>query len=366
MKARDVGLAAAGVGAIAIAALVMGTRDRAPEVRDARVEPIAPVPSERVGLVDAGPLKAAFAVEGGVDGALSHECMSLAAANRATVARAKSGGCAGQESELGCVTTPAGITWGYEVVMAKTTDDNTAPPDSGEWSDFQCQTEEQVRVVRVDGAGTRTAGKSETITRAWHATRSLAVRALADYDGDGEVEVLRELDGHDHEGGPVHEVTVLTFAKGAIGPYGPAERHAPVGVEDVDGDGRPDLVTRGPYGGVEMSDAFGNAWPAGPAMFVAHAKSDGTFALGDAESLAYTRAKCPARPALAFSRDDMVFAIGAQDTIVCARLRGVAKSEIDKQWNALCPATDGGSQLGMDCEDWPKELAAVAPPFALK
>jgi hypothetical protein len=359
--------AAVGLGALALVAIAIRHRGGAQDA-NARVEPIAPEPSARVTAVeDAGPVKAAFMVEGGVDGGLSSQCMSLMAANRATVTRATSGGCFGQESELACITTATGVTWGYEVMMAKTTDDNSAAPDSGDWSDFQCKTEEQVRIVRIDGYGTKTTGPSETIERTWYATRTLSFEALVDYDGDGEIEVLRVKDGHEHEGGPVREISLLTFAKGTIGPYAPATKYDFVAIEDIDGDGRPDLVTRGPYGHVDSSDVFGNTWPAGPAMFAAHSRPDGTFALGDPESIAFTRTTCPKRPALSFGHDELVFASGAEKKIVCARLRGATQADVERAWKTACPAQDGGAvNMGMDCEDWPKELGAVAPPFALK
>lgn len=347
------------------------TRGGAPAAaRDARApEPIAPVPTEmasaRPAPDDAGPPKAAFMVDADTDGGLSPACMALLAASRAAHAAAKTGACPAHEVDLDCATTTAGVTWGFDVVSVAIDDQNASAPGTDGWSDMQCETHASIRLVRVDANGAKTFAAAEPVDTAWYSQRALSVRALADYDHDGEVEVLYELSGHDHEGGPVGSRRVLAFDGRAIGPYTPAARFDVARAEDVDGDGLPDLVTRGPYARVESSDVFGNAWPAAPAMFVAHAKGDGSFALGDATAVAWTRAKCPSRPALSFAHEDLVFPHGAEEAIVCARLRGASAAEVGRAWDAACPPTDGG-QLGLDCEDWAKDLAAVAPPFALK
>jgi hypothetical protein len=159
---------------------------------------------------------------------------------------------------------------------------------------------------------------------------------------------------------------MLTFASGAIGPYAKAGAVGIEEVDDVDGDGRPDLVTRGAYGAVTMDDAFGNSWPAGPVLFLAHAQPDGTFVVGDPVSLAYTRGKCPARPALSFKEEELQFATGAERTVVCARLWGAAEAEVRRAWTAACARPADADPGGMPCGTWAMELAAIAPPFALK
>lgn len=264
------------------------------------------------------------------------------------------------------MTTGTGVTWGYEIRAASAKYEGQAAPDSGDGHDFDCSTEVEVELVRTDARGARTVGGKETLHRAWYHEYSLSLTALADYDGDGEVEVLRVRDGHEHEGGPVRETSMLTFANGAIGPYAKLGAVDIEEVEDVDGDGRPDLVTRGPYGAITMDDAFGNSWPAGPVLFLAHALPDGTFRVGDPVSIAYTRAKCPSRPALSFREEDLQFAHGAEEAVVCARLWGAAEAEVRRAWTAACVRPADADTGGMPCGTWAKELAAVAPPFILR
>lgn len=287
----------------------------------------------------------------------SAACRALAARNAEVLDAVDGGACKPEAPGLGCATTTAGVTWGWELGSARTRDENG--PEKGEWSEMNCTTEASVRLLRVDAKGGKTYGPEETIVLAWDRSSALAVRALADYDGDGEVEVLRERAGKEHEGGPIEERTILTLARGKIAPYAPARGFSIVAVEDADGDGRPDLVTRGPYEGIVDPDAFGNAWPAGPAIFLAHAQPDGTFAFGDAASVTFTRGKCPARPALAFEPLDLQAAEGAETKVVCARLWGASEEDVVRAWNAACAAKDA-------CEPWAKELAAVRPPFTLR
>lgn len=329
---------------------------------------IAPLPPARVasaGPTDGGADEAPAVLVLPGDGS-SGACAALESTNRAALATVDGGPCKPAEPQVGCTTTRTGVTWGWEVVSSKSSDENSNPPDSGDWSDFYCSSETTVRLVRIDAKGAKTLGPQEQLDRAWYHQYSLSVRTLVDYDGDGEIEVLRAREGHEHEGGPVGEVSMLTFAKGAIVDYAPASAFHIESVEDADADGLPDLVTRGPYGAVESHDAFGNAWPAGPALFLAHARSDGTFTLGDAASVAYTRRNCPSRPALAFQQEDLQFTNGAQSTIVCARLWGAPERDVVRAWDAACAQPPDAEPFAMPCGTWAKELAAIAPPFTLK
>jgi hypothetical protein len=356
------------LAAVAAVAFVGGStwlagrpRPKAP----ATITALPPASVASAAPADAGPEEApatlVYLGEGGAG-----TCAVLEAANRAVLATVDGGPCKPAEPQVGCTTTRTGVTWGWEVVSSKSSDENSNPPDSGDWSDFYCSSETTVQLVRIDAKGVKTIGPKEQLDQAWYHQYSLSIRVLVDYDGDGELEVLRERAGKEHEGGPVGETSMLTFTKGAIAEYAPASTFHLEAVDDADGDGRPDLVTRGPYGGVDSHDAFGNAWPAGPAFFLAHAQPDGSFALGDAASVAFTRGKCPSRPSPSFQQEDLQFANGAEGTIVCARLWGTPERDLVRAIDNACAQPPDAEPLAMPCGTWAKELAAIAPPFTLK
>jgi hypothetical protein len=155
--------------------------------------------------------------------------------------------------------------------------------------------------------------------------RASRILAVFDYDGDGAPEAVVQDDGESffascsQTPGDTRVFTARPSGRG--GPSAIAEypvRRAFDGVEDFDGDGRPDLVdssyflvTR-PDGGL-----CGTVDVHGPSVLL-HSLRDGTFSIDDEISRAFARKQCPAPPALT-----RVVEIAA-----CARLWGIGKAEL--------------------------------------
>ncbi|WP_394833844.1 hypothetical protein LVJ94_45800 [Pendulispora rubella] len=320
----------------------------------------------KIGSPPAPPARAAVAeTDAGADA-----CTALRDANEAMLEKLQQAkkDCHIVRPDLGCVTTRTGVMWGYRIARTR-----TKPAEGNDVQEIQeCATEHDVELVRRDAAGTKVlAGGKETLSYDGSTKQNeLSLEALADYDGDGEVEILRVHDAFVQEGAPEHTVTVLTFKDGDAKPYPPAAALKKIEAQrDVDGDGRPDLLSRGPYAGVAVTDALGNERPLGSAMFAYHALANGAFELGDAASVAYTRSRCPSPPKdVAITLDDTTGATehdAFADSLVCARLWGVTQEKIEHAWASVCRDFDA-AENPFACQTWPTALAAATPPFVLR
>ena len=318
---------------------------------------VAPIPSAS----ESAAVLAPITIDADVDAGPSPECAALAAHNLSAVVRAE--GDAGiwlPRPDVDCLTIRAGVTWGYRITNVVT----TVTPDSDYGS-----TKITVELVRHDSAGLRAMPGTSVLLEYNESTKqnSMSLRALGDYDGDGEDEILRMHDSLAREGEPEHEASVLTFKSGKLAPYAPASAIVIDRAEDVDGDGKLDLLTSAPYERVTSASAFGSHWPVlSTSLFVAHALPDGTFSTTDSAAVAFTRRQCPSRPNIALDREHTAFANDdiVPTQIVCARLWGAPEAEIVKAWDAVC-AGDASSDP-YSCQSWPKNLASVTPPFTLK
>jgi hypothetical protein len=150
-----------------------------------------------------------------------------------------------------------------------------------------------------------------------------ASRLFVDYDGDGQPEVIVEAAGH---------FEIDTMSAGRVVPYPPARGIDFDDVCDVDADGRFDLMTRGPYASI----------PEVPAMFVAHARADGTFSERDDVARQALRVTCSDVP---MSSKDLA------RHLVCARLHGVSAETLRAR------LADAGAPV----PDWVDQVLAVPP-----
>jgi len=257
------------------------------------------------------------------------ECDALASRNDAVFAALPSrDGCAPSKiNSLGCESIGA-ATWGIAADHASVNAD--------------CETNVSVKLVRIEGDAGEKSGAMMDATEHWSTQNTFALRALSDYDGDGSPEILLEHSIEAHSAGTRTRASIWTMHAG-IERYAPAEKIDIAGTEDVDGDGRIDLLTRGPFGAVEADEGYMSA-DITPAIFVAHALPDGTFSTDDRVVRAYARDHCrTAARSIAGTRE------AASDdalAIVCARLHGVTLAD------------DSGSS-------WRSRLAAISPPFEL-
>ena len=258
-------------------------------------------------------------------------CKTMQSTAKATIARSLVKGCVAPE--LACLVDHAGVAWGFEVTSAKTS-----------VADQQCTTRADVRLARRDAAGRVATGPTLHLATdgvpgyafSWDAAR---VRDLGDWDEDGNDEVLVVEDGHDHEGGGHGSSAVWTFASGALAPYARAASVRIAGAEDIDGDGKVDLLTCGPYCGV-LAEGY-DWYSVGPIFFAEHVGAGGALSSSDAAARAFTARKCGA-------------ASEKNELIVCDRMRGKTEAAV------LADSKKAGDQ-----EPWIPALAAVAPPYRI-
>jgi len=182
-----------------------------------------------------------------------------------------------------------------------------------------------------------------------------------DFDGDGDPEVIVSGSANEEGYNPnFHEI--WTFKDGAVVPYAPAKGLVFDDVADLDDDGRPDLLTRGPFAAVEAPSAMGDAYPISPLLFAAHSRPGGAFVQGDAASIAYAKKECgPAGP-LQFTTFDE----DAAKAIVCARLHGVTAAAVVHALDAQCKSYVDVVMEAGQCPGWTKALVAVDPPFQVR
>jgi hypothetical protein len=199
-----------------------------------------------------------------------------------------------------------------------------------------------------------------TLRPAWGAIE-IHVLTAYDYDGDGEAEVVLSASAAD-EGPDRHATEAWTFRDGAIVPFRPLAEIEIQDVKDVDGDGRPDILFAGRYAGVEAASALGSSYRVAPALFLVHALAGGGFSETDGVARAHARAKCPSKTPLALDGSGYFTEEDAQ-SIVCAKLWGAGPREVAAAWNAVCPEADASDDT--KCQDWPKKLGAITPPFVL-
>jgi hypothetical protein len=152
---------------------------------------------------------------------------------------------------------------------------------------------------------------------------------------------------------------LLTYKNGAIVEY-PGLPKGVRSMEDVDADGRPDLVYF-PYAQPRINSCSRlDLEAAGPAM-LAHARPDGTFSLDDDAAVAYARRACsPSTPEA-----------GRAPPELCARLSGASAADALAVLRQACkpPAAgdDGCQPVEGVCYDYNDRarLLRQAPPLRL-
>ena len=199
-----------------------------------------------------------------------------------------------------------------------------------------------------------------TLAATWGSI-SLSSLSAFDYDGDDDPEIVLEGNAAD-EGPDRHATEAWTFHDGKIIPYAPLARVDILRVEDLDADGRPDLIGPGPYSRVEAMSGIGVSYPIAPPILALHSLPGGTFSPSDTVARAFGRTHCPSKPALDF--DERLFPEAVAEAVICARIWGATAADIRAAWEKICSGADAGAD--MECQRWPKELGAITPPFVLK
>jgi hypothetical protein len=195
--------------------------------------------------------------------------------------------------------------------------------------------------------------------------RTTAVQELFDYDGDGlpELLVVTEL-----VGGPgvyAEESAIWTLRGRHIQPFqgdaGPVPSFAQV--DDVDGDGRPDLLSRGGFTEVAGASSCGESFVAKP-IFLQHSLRGGGFSR-DAVARKYLEDTCgsDSLEAVLENTTDLGHELGT--AIACARARGATTEAVTRTLRKVCGSfsestcdaavNDAGKILV--CPTWALELS---------
>jgi len=247
---------------------------------------------------------------------------------------------------LRCVETPRGA-WGLTIGALTATGDAIG----GRWS-----------IVHVDPAGKRVSvfpdatfavggGGQESVTQnqnlEWSGTMRIvpAAPVLFDFDGDGSPEavVVVRIDVVQESGNSVRVLRgrVWTAREGKVTLYGPARELIVEEIQDVDGDGRPDIITHVPYADTTTIQCGSeDAYPVYGPILLAHSLADGTFARADTQAVLFAKRACAIlpSPALVDERDRpqiIDFATSARN-IACARLWGSDKGALVSEIAARC------------------------------
>lgn len=220
-----------------------------------------------------------------------------------------------------------------------------------------------------------------------------------DYDGDGNPEVL--IAHHFWEQGESSDeyIELKSIKHGELVPYPQApplklihpshyEVYPERPAHDVDGDGRPDLYSAGPYASLEKPDPGQSEddLPAIPALFVYHSLPDGRFSANDAVARAALAKDCPVnRSPSAAELIAQAKAQGKQFSksliplVLCERARGKSAAEVLKAHQLECrkwPAEgnwnwegefslSSGEVVKDACPIWLKKMLAIPPPTVL-
>ncbi len=268
-----------------------------------------------------------------------------------------------------CKKTKSGGAWGLGVGDLR--EETTVHGTTGQVLAWHADAQGHTTSVVLPGTSPRTNERSFASTDLDHV--SIGMQEPFDFDGDGEEELIVVGWDQTHEGPRDPGGVVVTFKGGAAALYAPSQEISFFRAEDVDRDGRPDLITYGPYRAHVPGRCNGTpAAAVGPAL-LAHSLPDGTFTMTDARALAFAKQACD-KPGFAVARDDDKRVDDDQTfvNLACARLWGMPDAEAQKLVDAACHPLVGDAA----CKDsalttcvYPAELKAWArakPPLSLK
>ncbi len=203
---------------------------------------------------------------------------------------------------------------------------------------------------------------------------SVGTLSTFDYDSDGEPEVFVRVATERHGAASTAHGRVWSFREGAVDVYAPSRAWVVAAVRDVDGDGRPDLLTHERY----VSEAPGPCGEAphtavGPLLAV-HSVTGGGFRLDDAAAKRSDRERCPrmtsASDVVATTRDGAADVAATFERVVCARLWGVGAEAVRRRVEAGARALRAGGRrcaAGAPSDvDVLLEWARQAPPVDLR
>jgi len=210
----------------------------------------------------------------------------------------------------------------------------------------------------------------------WSETRRMVPLPpeLFDFDGDGDAEIVVVTHIEDVSESGLSHVTrqgrVWSGHEG-IALYAAARDIVIEDVRDVDGDGRPDLLTRDPYvGSATITCGSGDPYPVLGPLLAAHALPGGAFSRGDSVAVDRARRECPTRPATALRPDPAVAGavdlVASAHAIACARLWGARAEPIVAAVAAGCRPTAGAVCAPCDDPALLERWARLPPPLVIE
>jgi hypothetical protein len=195
-------------------------------------------------------------------------------------------------------------------------------------------------LVHESSSGARIEGAPIHFTIGAYSGEDREVSSPFDYDHDGtdEVIVKHVADG---VGYARSEGSLWTVREGVIVPYERAKSIDILDVVDLDGDGRPDLLTLGPYHPDPAPACEGiDANPRPIVPLVAHSLPDGGFSMTDEVAVKFAAKECSSAPA----KIEVSWSGGEEPlrAIRCARLWGASETQVTAAVHRTCSheATD--------------------------
>ncbi len=163
-------------------------------------------------------------------------------------------------------------------------------------------------------------------------TNELHAARVFDYDGDGVGELL--VTGAAGAGAGAWG-SVWTMRKGTIVPYGTVANERIESFDDVDNDGRPDIIVER---AAWVNGCGGTPQKAIGVRFALHSRQDGSFAAADDAAIAYAKRSCPrgVSGGSVHVKNGSIVPGESARRITCARLWGRSKQDVAKQVDRVC------------------------------
>jgi hypothetical protein len=261
----------------------------------------------------------------------------------------------------------AGATWGIRFGQLKF-DANEGGAAWGKWS--------LVHVSRSAGSNATaaiTAFEPPDSEVVWSPAREVRPKrpVLYDFDADGSPEALVVVAHTErHEGGVVHEWQegrLWTLRGGRLSLYPATSQLVVERMADAEGDGRPDLFTRGPYTGFATIECgSGERYPVLGPLLVMHSMAGGGFSSSDTVARAAARRECPESPRPVLvpeKRGPGIELARSAYNVACARLWGESLPRLTAELAANCPSAQSCEVC--DNPELLRRWATLEPPLKL-
>lgn len=234
----------------------------------------------------------------------------------------------------------------------------------------ECGGMEEVLHPRVRHAGTADAGAPVIKELATidsfcphGSSTSITEHRAFDFDGDGVTELMLVSETVGAQGVSASTSSLWTRKGDAIVPYGRAPAFSFSGIEDVDDDGRPDLLSRLDYDEIARPRC-GNGFVVAP-IFVFHSLPNGDFTAKDTVAKEHFERQCSKDP-LDVQLRNADSSSDFANAIVCARVHGATAEVVKRALEKHCTSfsveecndakdDDGGRRVA--CPKWTLELA---------